>query len=272
MPPVRVGTTGRIAARLRIPLCLLGVALVVVGAVAGVGAVLAAGLGLAVVGYALYLRVGTPHAPVTVLRPPVAGRWVALNSPADRVPSHGLHAYGQTYAIDLLHVPEGDFAPRLTWRPGRRPADASPGFGRPVLAPADGTVVRVRDGAPDHPSLASWPGLLRFYASSALRELGGPGRLMGNHVVLQLGDGVFAVLAHLQRGSVAVRPGDRVAAGDPIGACGSSGSSSEPHLHLQLMDRPRPLLAAGLPLTFAGLTDDDGAPVPLPAALQAVRA
>jgi hypothetical protein len=36
---------------------------------------------------------------------PVSGRWVAWNSPVDRVPSHHLHAYGQTYAIDLVCSP-----------------------------------------------------------------------------------------------------------------------------------------------------------------------
>ncbi|MBB5795885.1 hypothetical protein HDA41_003849 [Streptomyces caelestis] len=44
--------------------------------------------------------------------PPVTGRWSALNSPADRTPSHGIHAHGQTYAIDILAEPE----------PGSRPA------------------------------------------------------------------------------------------------------------------------------------------------------
>jgi len=36
---------------------------------------------------------------------PFSGRWVAWNSPVDRVPSHHLHAYGQSYAIDLVCSP-----------------------------------------------------------------------------------------------------------------------------------------------------------------------
>lgn len=31
----------------------------------------------------------------------------AINSPATRVPSHGIQAYGQTYAVDLVHEPVG---------------------------------------------------------------------------------------------------------------------------------------------------------------------
>jgi murein DD-endopeptidase MepM/ murein hydrolase activator NlpD len=82
------------------------------------------------------------------------------------------------------------------------------------------------------------------------RELLGPGRILGNHVVLDLGGGVYAALAHLRRGSVRVRPGDRVAAGQKLAACGNSGNSTEPHLHFQLMDHPSVLLAAGPPVAF----------------------
>ena len=79
--------------------------------------------------------------------------------------------------------------------------------------------------------------------------------MLGNHVVLDLGGGVYAALAHLRRGSLRVRPGDRVAPGQQLAECGNSGNSTEPHLHFQLMDHPSVLLAAGLPLRFgqAGL-------------------
>jgi murein DD-endopeptidase MepM/ murein hydrolase activator NlpD len=61
-----------------------------------------------------------------------------------------------------------------------------------------------------------------------------------------------------------VRPGDRVAAGQPLAACGNSGNSTESHLHFQLMDHPSVLLAAGLPLRFVryqvGGADQAGVP------------
>jgi murein DD-endopeptidase MepM/ murein hydrolase activator NlpD len=171
------------------------------------------------------------------------------------VPSHHLHAYGQTYAIDLVNDPAGGRRPGLAWWPlARRPSDF-PGFGQPVLAPADATVVRAHDAERDHWSRTSPPALLYLVAEGTVRELLGPGRILGNHLVLDLGDGVYAALAHLRRGSLRVRPGDRVAAGQQLAACGNSGNSTEPHLHFQLMDHPSVLLAAGLPLRFgqAGL-------------------
>jgi hypothetical protein len=59
-----------------------------------------------------------------------------------------------------------------------------------VLAPADGVVVRAHGRERDHRSRSSWPSLLYLFAEGSLRELTGPSRVLGNHVVLDLGDGV----------------------------------------------------------------------------------
>ncbi|MFN2494650.1 MAG: M23 family metallopeptidase [Pseudonocardiaceae bacterium] len=52
------------------------------------------------------------------------------------------------------------------------------------------------------------------------------------------------------RGSARVDAGNRVRAGQQIAECGNSGNSSEPHLHIQLMDHAQPLIAAGPPMEF----------------------
>src|SRR5215213_10734888 len=208
-------------------------------------------LALFAVAFAVYLRLGTVRRPPVEVAMPVSGRWLAYNSPGDRVPSHHLHAYGQTYAIDLVHDPAGRPRPGLAWWPLARRQDDFPGFGRPVLAPADITVVRAHDRERDHWSRTSPLAMLYLVAEGTVRELLGPGRILGNHLVLDQGGGVYAALAHLRRGSVRVRPGDQVAAGQPLAEGGNSGNSSEPHLHFQLMDHPSVLLAAGLPVRFA---------------------
>lgn len=129
---------------------------------------------------------------------------------ANTTPSHGLHAYGQTYAVDLVHEPTEGSRPQFGTGPAFRSPEDFPAFGRPVLAPADGVVVRVHGRERDHRSRSSGPSLLYLFAEGSLRELTGPGRVLGNHVVLDLGDGVYAVLAHLRRGS------PRVANGQPF--------------------------------------------------------
>ncbi len=181
---------------------------------------------------------------------PLRGRWTVVNSPADKVPSHGIRAYGQTYAIDVL-VPSPPGTPAtVPWRGGFPRPETFPSFGRSVHAVADGTVVRVVDGRRDHRGRTSWPALAYLMTLEGVRDLGGPPAVVGNHVVLDHGDGVYSLVAHLRRGSARVRPGQRVAAGDQLGEVGNSGNSSEPHLHVQLMDRPRPLRAAGIPFRW----------------------
>lgn len=189
---------------------------------------------------------------------PVRGTWVALNSPGSRAPSHGIRAYGQTYAIDVL-VPDRlepagveHAAPAVGWGVGARP-ETFVSFGEPVHAVADGVVVAVAGGQRDHRARNSWPGFVFMLVEGSLRELGGPRFVLGNHVVVDHGDGVYAAYAHLRRRSPLVRRGDVVVAGQRLAEVGSSGNTSEPHLHVQLMDRPRLTEAAGLPWRWAGV-------------------
>lgn len=188
--------------------------------------------------------------PVTV-DPPVRGRWVAVNSPATKVPSHGLRAYGQTYAIDILHPNPPGTSARPGWGLGLREPDTFSTFGEPVHAVADGVVVATSSRQRDHLSRLTWPSLLYLMiVEGFLREVGGPRFVLGNHVIVDQGHGVHAAYAHLRRQSLQVKVGDRVQAGQPIGEVGNSGNTSEPHLHVQLMDDPSMTAAAGVPFRW----------------------
>jgi hypothetical protein len=83
-----------------------------------------------------------------------------------------------------------------------------------VLAAAAGRVRAVRDGMADGDRVV--------------------GREAGNSVVIQHGDGWETQYAHLRRGSVAVRAGDRVEAGARLGLVGLSGQTEFPHLHFEV--------------------------------------
>ncbi|WP_345982751.1 M23 family metallopeptidase [Streptomyces sp. DSS69] len=202
---------------------------------------------------------GEPRDPVEVA-PPVTGRWTALNSPADKVPSHGTHIYGQTYAIDIVaeREDEGGEAParpafRWLWPVVRRNR-AFPAFGAPLLAVADATVVRASDGQRDHLSRNSLPALaFLMLIEGNVRSVLGVRRVLGNHLVLDLGDGTYAAYAHVRRGSLQVRAGDTVRAGQEIARVGNSGNTTEPHLHFHLMDGPDPDDALGVPFTWRGV-------------------
>ncbi|TDC78545.1 M23 family peptidase [Streptomyces hainanensis] len=185
--------------------------------------------------------------------PPVVGDWTALNSPADKVPSHGTNAYGQSHAIDIAAAPEDRPGPAFGWWPPTRGNRDFPAFEQPLFAVADATVVHATDRHRDHLSRNSYPALLYLFVEGLFRDMAGAGRVVGNHLVLDLGDGVYAMYAHLRRGSLAVRPGDRVVAGQQLARCGNSGNSTEPHLHFQLMDGPNLVTARGLPFTWRGV-------------------
>lgn len=190
------------------------------------------------------------HGPVEV-EAPVTGEWFALNGPADRVPSHGVRLLGQEYAIDL--IVDSEDRPASTWWPPMRRNEVFPAFGRPLLAVAGAEVVHVEDGARDHLSRGTYPALPYMFGEGLVRQAVGAHRVLGNHVVLDLGGDVYALYAHLRRGSARVRPGDRVVPGQVLGECGNSGNSSEPHLHFQLMDASDPRLAVGVPFTWRGV-------------------
>ncbi|MFE3381759.1 M23 family metallopeptidase [Streptomyces anulatus] len=202
---------------------------------------------------------GEPGPPVEV-DPPVAGRWTALNSPADKTPSHGTHVYGQTYAIDIVADPEtGEGEPparpafRWLWPLVRRNR-AFPAFGAPLLAVADATVVRASDGQRDHLSRNSLPALgYLMLIEGNVRSFAGVRRIVGNHVILDLGDSTYAAYAHVQRGSLQVKAGETVRAGQVLGRVGNSGNTTEPHLHFQLMDGPDLDDARGVPFTWRGV-------------------
>lgn len=189
---------------------------------------------------------------------PVHGRWVAVNGPGSRVPSHGVRSYGQAYAVDLLHPSRTVVKPRLGWGLRTRPATAYSSYGEPVYAVAAGTVVTVRDRLRDHRGRDTWPTLVWMMVVEAFfRELGGASRILGNHVVVDHGDGVWSAYAHLRRGSAVVRVGDRVAGGQQLAEVGNTGNTTEPHLHFQLMDAPYVTGAAGLPWRWCGVTELD---------------
>ncbi len=184
---------------------------------------------------------------------PFRGSWRARNSPARRVPSHGSHAFGTTYAIDFIPVDAAGRSAPFGWRAlfFVEPPEDFVGFGQPVLAPVTGTVVIAHDGENDHEARRSQLHLLAYALGQAGRARQGAGAIAGNHVVIALsGSGPFVLLAHLRRGSVSVGPGDQVEVGTPIGECGNSGNSTQPHVHVQVTDSIDWETARGLPMTF----------------------
>lgn len=180
------------------------------------------------------------HKPV-VLDPPLRGPgWLDGNSCCDMTPHRmalnpidGKLWGAERYAIDYEQLqPDGRL---FTGDVAKNTSFAY--FGADVHAVADGPVVAVLDGLPEQVPGAAPAGL-------TLAQYG------GNHVVQDIGNGNFAFYAHLQTGSVKVKPGDQLTTGQVLGHVGNTGNSTGPHLHFHVMSTADPLRADGLPFVF----------------------
>jgi Peptidase family M23 len=96
------------------------------------------------------------------------------------------------------------------------------GFGQPIYAAAAGRVVAAFDDALDNREVDE----ARFEANRLADY--------GNYIIVNHGDGEFALYGHIKHGSAKVKAGDLVRPGRQIAAIGASGSSLMPHLHFQL--------------------------------------
>ncbi len=103
----------------------------------------------------------------------------------------------------------------------RVPDMAAQRRGVAVLAAAAGKVLRTRDGVPD-----------RVVGQGGLDPKDPQG--CGNAVVIDHGGGWLTSYCHMARGSVTVKPGDPVAAGQPLGKVGLSGLTEFPHVHMEV--------------------------------------
>jgi hypothetical protein len=97
-----------------------------------------------------------------------------------------------------------------------------PIFSENIYSPLDGRVVKVVEGIPDN---EPWSGNYPYNT--------------GNTVVVNKDDG-YLLLGHLKKGSITVKEGDRVQAGDLIASAGNSGWTERPHLHMQLIRSDTP--------------------------------
>jgi murein DD-endopeptidase MepM/ murein hydrolase activator NlpD len=174
-----------------------------------------------------------------VIGPPLrGGNWLAANGPSNSSTEHRrvvqlLHgdAYlAQRYAIDWMRFGDRD---KLFTGKGSANKDFF-GYGAEALAVADATVVSVKDGIPENkPESIAVPISLDTIA--------------GNCIYLDLGGQRYAAYAHLQPGSLRVKPGDKVTKGQVLALVGNSGNSDAPHLHFQITDAPKILESEGFP-------------------------
>jgi murein DD-endopeptidase len=184
----------------------------------------------------------SPNLPF-VIEPPVRGaNWLAGGGPSNfsdhrrAVMFYGGAPYiGQRYAIDWVELGadgkpySGDIHNNASYH----------AYNLEIHAVADGKIVEVKDGLAENiPNSGK-------IAIPITDET-----VPGNHIIEDLGSGHFAAYAHLRPGTIKVKAGEVVHAGDVIARLGNSGNSTEPHLHFQICDAPSFLKSDGLPFAI----------------------
>jgi len=158
----------------------------------------------------------------------------------DWITNGGHGGFWNAFAIDLDGLDQNDGEISAA---NENAADA--GWSREILAPAAGTVVYARNDVPTNPQPGEEPG------DNWYRALHDPVMAYaGNCVIVDHGNSEYSVMMHMQPGSVALKVGNRVAAGQVIGRLGNSGDATGPHLHYQLQSGPRLFRDEPLPFRF----------------------
>jgi hypothetical protein len=182
-----------------------------------------------------------------VVSPPLRGDWIAGNSVSNRpdaahrraVLVDDGHAWlAQRYAIDWVQYQTVDGV-RTTWKGPEDKNDSYFCYNQPIYSVAAGKVVDMADGLPENVPHSGKYAISIDFNNAA-----------GNHVVVEIAPDRYVLYAHMRPGTVQVKVGDMVKVGDILGHVGNTGSSTEPHLHMHIDDRPSFLAGNGVPYEF----------------------
>lgn len=189
---------------------------------------------------------------------PLSGEWCAVNTPGEKIPSHGTDLFGQTYAYDFIQI---------NWNQkgylfSNKPVLQSLLFGvelkniycwsQPIYSPFDAEVIEISDGLKERNPVHIVRDLFTvikngiFLNAKTNQDLKS---ILGNYIILK-GCDTYSLIAHARCNSIIVSAGEKITEGQRLADVGHSGNSTMPHLHFQLMDRPDLLEAKGLPCCF----------------------
>jgi Peptidase family M23 len=149
-------------------------------------------------------------------------------------PINGQLSVPQRFAIDFFKVDNRMRA----WAGDPSKITSYFSYRQPVVAAAAGTVVDSEDGLPNSTALPHPPPVPPI------------DQTVGNHVTVRIGPGLYALYAHLDPGTVKVHIGEKVSRGELLGLIGTSGNSTTPHLHFEIMTTPEFFPTDSVPYVF----------------------
>ena len=197
-------------------------------------------------------KLSISNSPARVMRFPLRGTYYVANSPS----FHSAHRWAvmEEFAYDIIRVGADGRSYRGK---GTRRTDYY-AYGDAVLAAKSGRVVAVVNDVKEsddvlrkeNESLEDYQRRVLQHQSELLSR--GIEAAAGNYVLVEQGESEYALYAHLATGSVRVAVGDTLSEGQAIGKLGTSGNSTEPHLHFQVCDKAS-FVCASVPLSFSNV-------------------
>lgn len=187
--------------------------------------------------------VDTSRYHATVLSPPVKGGiwYMSEGCCSDNThhrrglaPVNGQLSVPQRFAIDFFMLDDRMRA----WSGDPSKITSYFSYRQSVIAAAPGVVVDSEDGLPNNTALPNPPPIPPI------------DQTVGNHVTVQIGPGLYVLYAHLDPRSVKVHIGEKVTRGQLLGLIGTSGNSTTPHLHFQIMTTPEFFPTDSVPYVF----------------------
>ena len=167
---------------------------------------------------------------------PFTGKWTVVNGGVDQELSHSWGSYPQRYAYDFIILDdEGNYS-----EGDKSSLQSYFCYGKDIVAPADGEVVKVRNHHKDSRTDGE-----NVYCDAA--------DIAGNHVIIKHNKNEYSAIGHIMPNSITVNIGDFVKQGQIIAKCGNSGNTSQPHIHFQLQNGKNFFTSAGLPIMFDGI-------------------
>lgn len=185
---------------------------------------------------------------------PVKGMVTVIGTPWNLATGHR-GAVSQEFAFDVVdyqRLENGELS--LSSPPHSNKVTDYFSYHREVHAIGEGIVVAVGNNWPD-----KWVENPKKYSINRVTDLTSKlikkgmdfnHAILGNYVIIDHQNEEFSLYAHMSEGTVTVKIGEHVQQGQVIGKIGNTSNSTDPHLHLQLMDSKDFPSSNGLPIMF----------------------
>lgn len=164
------------------------------------------------------------------------GNYYIVHGGNDILINHHYEVNAQKYAMDIVKLNKWGLRSNALYASH---LDNYNIFGTTVYGPCDGRILRVVN---DHEDL--------------LLSIMDEDHPAGNYLAIQIDDSNrIVILAHLMKDTILVKQGDLIKRGQPLAKVGNSGNTSEPHLHIHVVESTTDDLLfedPGVPMRFNG--------------------